>query len=249
MGLPEKTERLVVVGGWGVRVDMLAELYRHWPGPVELVSLDDFLLARCDSVVEVADELLSLYSEPSVWMGWSLGAQVVMEAASRDAWAVSAVITLAGFPRFIADESWPYGMDADLFESFSCGLRRGSERYWQHFLLLMISGADGGSNERRRLKEWLAKGPHVSPDNLVKSLEWLRHADQCSLWADARVPVLHVTGACDQIVANWNGGLKMQPSAMQVRIPGMAHWPGGGFAEDCRGAIETFLQWRRGVKS
>ncbi len=242
MSFSRSAGRLVVVGGWGVRVEMLAELYEYWPGPVELVSLDDGLAARCDSVAEVADELLSLYSEPSVWMGWSLGAQVVMEAARRDTGAVSAVITLAGFPKFIADERWPHGMSAGQFEAFSCGLKRESERYWLHFLLLMINGAADGRAERQRLKAWLGKGPPVSPDNLIKSLEWLRQADQRWLWPHVGVPALHITGVCDQVVAAWIGDLEMPPSAMEISIPGMAHWPGGAFAEDCRAVVETFLQ-------
>lgn len=242
MSFSRMAGRLVVVGGWGVRVEMLAELYEYWPGPVELVSLDDCLVARCDSVVEVADELLSLHTEPSVWMGWSLGAQVVMEAARRDAGAVCAVITLAGFPKFIADERWPHGMPADQFEAFSCGLKRESERCWLHFLRLMINGAEECPAERQRLKAWLDKGPPISPDNLVKSLEWLRHADQRLLWSHAGVPALHLTGACDQIVTACIGALETQLSTIEISIPGMAHWPGGAFAEDCRAVIETFRQ-------
>ena len=66
-------QRLIVVAGWGVRAEMLSKLYGYWPGEVVPVSLDDELLARCNSLSQVTDELLSLYPEPSVWMGWSLG--------------------------------------------------------------------------------------------------------------------------------------------------------------------------------
>lgn len=83
MSFSRSAGRLVVVGGWGVRVEMLAELYEYWPGPVELVSLDDCLAARCDSVAEVADDLLSLYTEPSVWMGWSLGLRLLWKRRAR----------------------------------------------------------------------------------------------------------------------------------------------------------------------
>ncbi|SOB78385.1 pimeloyl-[acyl-carrier protein] methyl ester esterase [Marinobacter sp. LV10R510-11A] len=242
MSLPRGAGRLVVVGGWGVPVEMLAGLYEAWPGPVELVSLDDSLVARCNSVASVADELLSLYTEPSVWMGWSLGAQVVMEAACRDTAAVSGVITLAGFPKFLAGEGWPYGMSAGQFGAFSCGLNSESERYWLRFLLLMINGAAEGRGERQRLQGWLDKGPSVSPDNLIKSLGWLRQADQRSLWSGLGIPALHVSGERDQLVSSWAGALETQPSTIEASIPGMAHWPGGVFAADCRVVIEAFMQ-------
>lgn len=242
MSFASRGRRLVVVGGWGVPVEMLAELYEFWPGLVELVSLDDTLVSCCDSVSAVADQLLSRYTEPSVWMGWSLGAQVVMEAACRDTGAVSAVITLAGFPKFLADERWPHGMSADQFEAFRSGLDKESERYWLRFLLLMISGAAERRVERQRLKGWLDKGPKVSPDNLAKSLEWLRHADQRSLWSHIEFPALHVFGECDQVVPSWADGLETPSSTTEVGIPGMAHWPGGVSASGCRIAIDAFLQ-------
>ncbi|MBQ0746954.1 MAG: alpha/beta fold hydrolase [Marinobacter sp.] len=242
MSFPRMAGRLVVVGGWGVRVEMLEGLYDFWPGTVELVSLNDSLIARCDSVADVADELLSRYPETSVWMGWSMGAQVVMEAASRHTGAVSVAITLAGFPKFIADERWLNGMSADEFGVFSRGLNRESERYWIHFMLLMISGAADGRAERQRLKIWLDQGSPVSPGNLMKSLNWLQQTDQRLLWSQVEVPVLHITGACDQVVATWAGALETPPATIEISIPGMAHWPGGVFAGDCRAVIETFFQ-------
>ncbi|MBQ0832205.1 alpha/beta fold hydrolase [Marinobacter sp.] len=242
MSFSPRVGRLVVVGGWGVPVEMLAELYEFWPGPVELVSLDDGLLARCDSVSEVADALLSRYPEPSVWMGWSLGAQVVMAAACRNAGAVSAVITLAGFPRFLAGEHWPHGMSVDQFEAFSRDVDRQREGYWQRFLLLMIKGSAGARADRRWLKGWLSKGSQVSQENLVKSLKWLGYTDQRALWARVSRPVLHITGGCDQVTPGWSDGIEATPKTREVVVPGMAHYPGGAFAADCRKAIETFLQ-------
>lgn len=249
MSSPQELGRLVVVGGWGVRVEMLEDLYRFWPGRVELVSLNDRLVARCDSVAEVADEILSRYPEPSVWMGWSLGAQVVMEAASRNTGAVSAAITLAGFPKFIADKRWLNGMSADEFGVFSRGLSRETERYWVHFLLLMINGAADGRAERQRLKTWLDQGSPVSPDNLIKSLSWLQETDQRLLWSQIDVPVLHITGARDQVVAIWAGALETPPATTEISIAGMAHWPGGVFADDCSAVIEIFLQSLNGMRS
>lgn len=249
MSAPRRGDRLVVVGGWGVRAEMLEELYRSWPGMVEVVSLDDDLITRCDSVVGVADELLQRYPGPSVWMGWSLGAQVVMAAASRNARAVSAAITLAGFPKFIADERWLNGMSEEEFGAFSKGLKREPERYWMHFLLLMINGSANAVAERQGLKTWLGQGAPVTTSNLVKSLKWLERGDQRLLWSRVNVPVLHITGACDQVVSTWAGALETQPSSIEVSIPGMAHWPGGEFADECIAVIEQFLESSHGMAS
>lgn len=249
MSCAHRASRLVVVSGWGVSADMLAELYRYWPGPVELISLDNSWVSHCDSVEELAEALLSRYTEPSVWMGWSLGAQVVMEAACQNTGAVSAVITLAGFPRFVADEHWPHGMSADQFEVFRQGLNKDSKQSWRQFLLLTINGAAARQEERRQLKTWLDKGAPISPDNLCKSLEWLQQTDQRSMWSGADVPALHIAGSCDQVVSDWHGSVQTSPSAIEVSMPGMAHWPGGVSAAACRAAIETFVKTLNGRAS
>ncbi|MBU2954557.1 carboxylesterase [Marinobacter sp. F3R08] len=233
--------RLVVVSGWGVRAEMLSALFEYWPGDVVPVSLDDDLLARCHSLSEVTDELLSLYPEPSVWMGWSLGSQVVMEAAARGTGAVSSVITLGGFPKFIADNSWSSGMTPREFRAFALGIHRDSRRYWLHFLLLMINGAAKEGAERQSLKAWLEYGTPVSHDYLCKSLLWLETVDQRALWRSLTTPALHVMGECDIVVRSRGADLALPASSHHAVVPGMAHWPGGCFASDCWDAIQAFL--------
>jgi len=233
--------RLVVVGGWGVRAEMLSGLYGFWPGEVVSVSLDDELLARCNSVPDVADELLSVYSEPSVWMGWSLGSQIVMEAASRQTGSVSCGITLAGFPKFVADESWPSGMAEHEFKAFARGIRQDPERYWLHFLLLMINGSADEKQERQNLKLWLEKGTLVSHDHLCKSLAWLAAGDQRPLWQTLATPVLHLAGERDIVVRPWAADLEFPGASRLAVVEGMAHWPGGCSARHCWSAIQSFL--------
>lgn len=237
--------RLVVVAGWGVRAEMLSELYGYWPGEVVPVSLDDELLTRCHSVSEVTDELLSLYPEPSVWMGWSLGSQVVMAAAARETGSVSCAITLGGFPKFVAGESWPHGMAAPDFKAFSLGIRRDPQRYWLHFLLLMINGAADEKQERQKLKPWLEKGTLVSHDHLCKSLAWLETGDQRALWRSIATPTLHVMGEKDIVVRSWADDIEIPASSGYALVSGMAHWPGGCSASGCWSAIQAFFASQR----
>lgn len=239
--------RLVVVAGWGVRAEMLSKLYGYWPGEVVPVSLDDELLGRCHSLSEVTDELLSLYPEPSVWMGWSLGSQVVMEAAARETGAVSSAITLGGFPKFVADDSWPSGMAETDFRAFSLGIRRDPQRYWLHFLLLMINGAGDEKQERQSLKPWLEKGTLVSHEHLCKSLAWLEARDQRALWRSVATPALHVIGEKDIVVRFRAGDLPVPASSRHAVVPGMAHWPGGCSAPDCWEAIQAFFASQKAI--
>ncbi|KMQ75703.1 carboxylesterase [Marinobacter subterrani] len=233
--------RLLMIGGWGVRAEMLSALYGFWPGEVVPVSLDDDLLSRCHTVCDVADELLSLYPEPSVWMGWSLGSQVVVEAASRETGSVACVITLGGFPKFVADQTWPCGMAASEFKAFARGTAENPQRYWLHFLLLMINGVADEKQERQNLKFWLEKGTLVSHEHLCNSLAWLDAGDQRALWRSLDLPALHILGDKDLVVRCWGDDLELPAASCLSVVDGMAHWPGGCSAAACWGLIQSFL--------
>ncbi|MCG2580697.1 MAG: carboxylesterase [Marinobacter sp.] len=239
--------RLVVVGGWGVRSEMLSDLYDSWPGEVTPVSLDDELMTGCDSVRAVADELLGRFPMPAVWMGWSLGAQVAMAAAARHTGAVTSVITVGGFPRFTETVGWLTGMPQGDFEAFARGVSRDPARYWMHFLLLMINGDARERQARNGLKFWLEQGPPVSSENLVKGLDWLRREDYRSLWGNFGVPALHLMGEKDVVVRPWREWSGLSVRSRAGVIPGMAHWPTGEAANECQQVIAEFLVGEREV--
>lgn len=233
--------RLLVVGGWGVRADMLASLYHHWQGEVVTVSLDDELMGCCDSVQDAAAELLRRYPEPAHWMGWSLGAQVVMAAADAGSDAVVSVITLAGFPRFVAGDNWPTGMPAGQFRAFAQGIARAPERYWLHFQLLMINGSGNEAGDRTALKPWLEQGCSFSSGTLEKGLQWLGTNDQRDLWAGLDVPALHLLGARDLVVPCWKACFPCSATSVVTVIPGMGHWPGPPAVAACAPEIDHFV--------
>lgn len=237
----QRSGTLVVVGGWGVRCEMLSGLYDQWPGKVITVTLDDELMSSCDSVSDVADELLGRYPEPAVWLGWSLGAQIVMAAAQRQTGAVTAVVTSGGFPRFTVDEGWASGMPQREFEAFARGIAKDPERYWLHFLLLMINGDRHEQQARKRLKPWLEAGVPVSNASLDKGLDWLRSGDQRALWAGSSTPALHLMGEQDAVVRPWSDWQDLAGCHRARVVSGMAHWPAEQAAMECQQIIADFL--------
>lgn len=240
MTVPE-CRRLLVVGGWGVRAEMLEQLWRQWPGEVTCVSLDDDLMGRCKSVQDAAEELLRRYPEPAHWLGWSLGAQVVMAAAGAGQGSVVSVITLAGFPKFVAGDGWSTGMPASQFRAFVQGITRDPERYWLHFQLLMVNGSGNEACDRAELKPWLEQGCSVSSANLGKGLQWLGANDQRALWASLELPVLHLLGERDPVVPPWKASFPCSAHARVRVIPGMGHWPGQPQAQACFHEIDRFV--------
>jgi len=241
MNAAEPRTPLVIVGGWGVDAAMLLPLFDHWPGEIHLVSLNDVLMSRCGSITEVADYLLMRYPCPSVWAGWSQGAQVAMAAAALSRSQVCRVITLAGFPRFLASSQWPGGMAVDTFEAFREGVARNHVRAWTRFQRLLIHGSTDGSDARRELQPWLEPGPSVSPANLARGLGWLATEDQLSLWSTLPVPTIHLQAGRDAVVQSWKDTFRPAQAADVVPVPDMTHWPRGPALAHCREAIRPFI--------
>lgn len=240
MNQPAHQNPLIVVGGWGVDAAMLLPLFDSWPGEIHLVSLSDALMSRCESVTDVAAYLLGRYPCPSVWAGWSQGAQVVMAAASLGGPQVPRVITVSGFPRFVAGPEWPAGMARGTFDTFKADVASQEGRAWQRFQQLLIHGCEDHRQARRDLLPWLRRGALVSSENLIRGLEWLEKEDQMALWRMLSVPTLHLQAERDAVVRPWSNTFTPAESSEVVTIPGMTHWPRGHAVTRCRDEIHRF---------
>jgi pimeloyl-[acyl-carrier protein] methyl ester esterase len=236
------SQSLVVVGGWGVDAGMLHEVVAGWPGPVHFVSLDDRLLASSQTVSAVAQTLVREYPEPAVWLGWSQGAQVVMAAADVSGTPVKKLVTLAGFPRFVAGECWSPGMVRETFEAFRSGLAADPNRAWRRFQQLLIRGCpkDQVGAARRALSPWVAAGPVATDEKLERGLDWLAQEDQRALWRNMQRPALHLLAGADALVDPWSSDLTVPESTAVQVIPDMTHWPLGARAHECGRALIEF---------
>lgn len=237
---------LVVVGGWGVDAAMLLPVCDRWPGEVHLVSLNDALMSRCNSVQEVAENLLTRYPCPAIWLGWSQGAQVVMAAAAQSGSQVRKAITLAGFPRFVAGPEWPSGMPEETFNAFRDEVSGNAGHAWRRFQRLLVHGSHDQSQARQELRPWLERGPLVSDANLVRGLDWLGSEDQLLLWNALSVPALHLQAGSDVVVRCWKGAYRPAEASQVSAVPGMTHWPRDAAAASCRDAVHRFVFGKEG---
>jgi pimeloyl-[acyl-carrier protein] methyl ester esterase len=237
-----ESQSLVVVGGWGVDAAMLREVVAEWPGRVHFVSLGDSLLVSNRTVSEVAQTLIRQYPEPAVWLGWSQGAQVVMAAAGVSGTSVKKVVTLAGFPRFVAGDGWSPGMALETLESFRTGLAADPNRAWRRFQQLLIHGCpqNEAGQARRELSQWIASGPVSTGEKLERGLDWLAQEDQRSLWRHLKLPTLHLMAGADALVRPWIPDLSVSESTTVQVVADMTHWPMGSRARECGRALNEF---------
>lgn len=221
---------LVVIGGWGLPVDVMAPLTEQWRGDRLLFGLDQSLSAAPGSPEAFVDSLLAQVPSDAVWLGWSLGGELAMLAAARAPTPPKGIVTLGSTPSFVEHADWPQGMPQGQFDAFVQGMRDNPERQWRRFLLLQIRGDADESRARQSLMPWLEEGLPTEESSLLSTLEWLELLDLRGIWRDPPCPALHMLGANDPLVdaavADYTGG-----ASVAYRVPGMAHWPHASYHE------------------
>ena len=134
-----------------------------------------------------------------MWLGWSLGASVVLNIAQAYPERVSGLVILAGNPLFMQTNGWP-GMKDNVLEAFAAQLRADCRGTLVRFLSLQVSMLDDYKAVLKQLKA--AVLDTVSPDKvtLQGGLEILKTADLRTVLVDTQLPVLMILGTRDTLV-------------------------------------------------
>ena len=93
------------------------------------------------------------------WLGWSLGGLLAQQAAHMFPGALRGLVLVAGTPRFVKADDWPYGVDSEVFGQFASQLKDDSERTLTRFLSLQVRGAKDSAATLRQLRSRLQQRP------------------------------------------------------------------------------------------
>lgn len=200
-------QAIVLVHGWGFHGgiwDPLAErLAQHFRvicpdlpghGHSPLLATDYSLEAIVDTLVE---QVSQCSDGPAIWVGWSLGSLVALQAAIRHPSEVRAVVSMAGTPCFTAADDWRHGVSTALIDRFGDELTSDWKLTLRRFLALQGQGCDPGLLRRVR-QVALDRLPLV--DGLRGALSLLRNEDLRDRLALIECPVLAINGLKDNLV-------------------------------------------------
>ncbi len=149
---------------------------------------------------QIVDALANTVADKhSCWLGWSLGATVVLELARRFPERVDGLILLAGNPHFTGTAQWP-GTKPQLLEQFADNLAADCQATLVRFLALQVNGLPDGKALLKALKAAVAECPPPDTETLQGGLDILKNADLRPVLAAANVPVLAVSGNRDTLV-------------------------------------------------
>jgi len=199
---------------------------------------------RHDGRAAWADACLEAAPERAVWIGWSLGGLLALEAALRAPERVRALVLLTATPRFVRAPDWPAAMDAEVLARFHDDLLADPAGTLQRFLALQVMGSEAARDTLRTLRRELAQRPAPVPAALALGLDLLQTSDLRERIGALTCPTLWLFGQRDTLVpaAASTGIARLLPQARCRVLAGAAHAPLLSHPEATGGAIARFLQ-------
>lgn len=240
---------LVMLHGWGMNSSVWSD-FAHELARQNRVTLIDLpghghspYLGQ-DSLTGWTDACLDVAPQRAVWLGWSLGSMVALQAAHRAPERVDGVMVVAGMPRFVQADDWPHAMAPRTLDLFIQALGDDHGKTLERFLALQMLGSDLAQETLRRLKSRLQERPDPHPQALEQGLDLLKSADLRPALGELACPTAWLYGDRDtlapakasELLADW------LPKVITEVIPGAAHTPFLSHPAETRRAVSRFLE-------
>jgi pimeloyl-[acyl-carrier protein] methyl ester esterase len=194
----------------------------------------------------VSDALVdALPATPSCWLGWSLGATIVLDIAQRYPERVNALILLAGNPLFVSSDDWA-GVKPTLLNAFADNLTADCQATLLRFLALQVNGLPDGKALLKDLKAAVMECEAPDNDSLQGGLDILKHTDLRATLAQLNIPMSVILGDKDTLVPVAVASQLRQLSAnLEVNIVnGAGHVPFLSHPQELLALIRRFMDTR-----
>ena len=204
---------VVLVHGWGLNKaiwnDYVGFLQCRFPSIrfhlIDILGYGE--LSGKDSsanLKELAEKCLVQAPEQALWVGWSLGGMIALQAALVDleknsVARVQAVQLINAAPKFVQAADWPSGVDMAIFDKFCNELASDYERTLSMFLLLQAGAAKGARKLARDAQSAIQQYPSPSELTLRRGIECLASVDLRSEVTKLSLPAQIVTGTLDRV--------------------------------------------------
>lgn len=136
----------------------------------------------------------------ALWLAWSLGTMVALEAARQSPDRISELVLTCPTLKFMTGDDWPHGQSGDAMDNLQDRFETDYETALKRFLLLQ-AGTDAAA--RKLAKATLKQlGQHPRPDwpTLKSGLEILRQTDLRSSAGQITVATRIIVGKEDRVI-------------------------------------------------
>ena len=227
---------LVLLHGWGMNstvwggfAERLAGSHRLWlidlPGHGASDFADELDLAQW------AVACLDAVPRRAVWVGWSLGAEIAIQAALQAPQRIRALVSVCGTPRFTQAADWPEAMAPQTLMQFISASREDHLKTLERFLALQVRSGEQARESLRELKRQLREHPVPNPRALAAGLKLLQTVDLREHLPRLVCPVGWLFGERDTLVpagvaealSQWLSGARCKIIAGAAHAPFLSH--------------------------
>ncbi len=236
---------LVLIHGWGfngaVWDSLLPALQVHFELTViDLPGYRQRPLLEIMNLQAMVEDVAKQVPEQAIWLGWSLGGQVALQAALEMPERISQLILVGATPKFVQGDGWREAIKQKILDDFGSELIRSRETTIGRFLTLQMLGVQGGKERIKELKTALSMEPQ--PGTLEAGLEILNQSDFREQLAMIQQSAHWIMGERDQLVpvsAGEEAADRMPHGSVSV-IEGAGHAPFLSHAERFLSEVVSF---------
>ncbi len=229
---------LVLLHGWGLHSgvwqSILSQLEKQFycytvdmlgHGESQSKSSASFSL---DNMREELQQLINrIESDDIILLGWSLGGLVALDYLSYLPNSIKKLILVTSNACFCKKQSWPYGLDIAVLDSFAMQLEQDYKKTVDKFMALQMFGVEDYKQPLKILKASIACRPMPSIEALRNGLDILKNCDLTAKLHTIEQPVLMINGEHDRLMP-YQAAEAMQPlfkNAQCELIQGAGHAP------------------------
>ncbi len=203
---------LILLHGWGLNGaiwnPLLPKLRKQFNVTViDLPGYRNQPLPKNGSLESFARQILDHAPKPAIWVGWSLGGQIALQAAQIASptleQRISGLFLVATTPSFIQRKDWDFAVTQSVLDNFHKGLLNNREKEIHRFLTLQMQGVENARPLIRSLKEELAQPP--AHNALEAGLKILSETDLRPILPKIDLPTVWWMGERDPLVPTQAG--------------------------------------------
>jgi len=240
---------LVLLHGWGMNGDVWESIVpslakNHRVSAVDLPghgrSVDDL---GNYNLKNLAEQVMEVTPPDATLLGWSMGGLVATQLALDNPGTINALVLVSSAPKFVRDDSWPDGVEAEVLDGFAGDLREDYSNIVKRFIAIQSMGSDNPREEQRILRDRVFRHGDPPIAALEGGLKILHNADLRSRLAEIKIPVLLLTGEHDSLFRK-QAAKKTQSlisSSKLVVIKGAGHAPFLSHEQEFLKELNNFL--------
>jgi len=204
-----KVTDIVFLHGWGLNsgiwTSYIEQLEAEFTG-LEFHCLDISGYGReahqisSSNVSVLANECLQRAPDKALWVAWSLGGLIAMQAALTDkANQIQALQLINTTPKFVQSADWLSGVDIEVFQRFCDALADDYQRSLATFLLIQTGANEGARQLARVAQDAICAYSNPSQATLQAGIDCLANTDLRARLTAFKTPSQVVSGRLDRV--------------------------------------------------